>query len=74
MSLVTLQCQHRSEGQAPHLGPLLLNDVDDVVCEISLNDYFIFCCDGRTTREFLREESLSLFQLDVCKSQHSTEV
>lgn len=52
-----------------HLRPLLLNDVDYVICKISLNDYFILCCNWGTTREFLGKESLSLFKVNVCKSQ-----
>lgn len=51
-----------------HLRPFLLNHVDDVVCKISLNDYFILCCHGGTTREFLGEEPLSLFEFNVCES------
>lgn len=54
---------------ATHLRPLLLNDVDYVVCKISLNDNFILRCHWGTTREFLGEEPLSLFKVDVCRSQ-----
>lgn len=53
--------------QRSHLRPLLLDDVDDVVCKISLNDDFILRCDWGTTGELLREEPLSLLKIDVCK-------
>lgn len=58
--------------QTAHLRPLLLYDVDYVICKISLNDYFILSCNWGTTREFLGKESLSLFKFDVCKSQENS--
>jgi len=55
------------KSQPAHLGPLLLNDVDDVVCKISLNDDFILRRHGGAAGELLGEEPLSLFEFDVCK-------
>lgn len=60
---------HLSTNSTAHLRPLLLNDVDYVICKISLNDYFILCCNWGTTREFLGKESLSLFKFNVCNTE-----
>lgn len=49
-------------------------DVNDVVCKISLNDNFILCCKGGTTRKFLGKESLSFFKVDVCGDKSSGRV
>lgn len=49
-------------------------DINDVVCKISLNDYFILCCNGGTTRKFLGKESLSFFKVDVCGGKSSGHV
>merc|ERR1719244_549075 len=59
-----------------NLGPLLLNDFHDVVCEVPLDDDLVFGRHRRPTREFLGKEPLSVLQVDVEGGQatHSGDV
>lgn len=58
-----------------YLRPLFLDDIDDVICKVSLNDDFIFCGHWDTAGEFLSKEPLSLFKVNVwCGSQNNNKV
>lgn len=51
-----------------YLWPLFLNDIDYVICEVSLNDDLILPCYWGTAGEFLSKKSLCFFEINFCFS------
>ena len=59
-----------------YLWPLFLNDINYVICEVSLNDDLILPCYWGTAGEFLSKKSLCFFVINFkcCKATHSCHV